>query len=299
MKSYGKNIGTKAISLLLALVLWLFVFGQQPNTNVPEFTRTITNVPVEIIGSDRDFQYLVTPGTVDIVIRGSQEFINNMVNREHRVTVDVRNLEEGIHNLEVTTAIAGGVVQSILPNYVTVVIDPITSTDFSIAIETTGTLPEGVTLRGITARPSNITLTGPVSELERVASVLATVNLDEITQSTEISTTVSILDIHKRNVNSLQVNQTNVIIEVVVEQDAIQDTVSIQYINLEEGFEVQLSQQSGTVTYPPNIAVEDIELFVDLADLTEGEHTVSVQINGPEGVVFEPEEIQVIIEERE
>lgn len=301
MRRYRGNIGTKAVSVLLALILWLFVFGQQPNTDVPEFTRTITNVPIETLGADRDSQYLITPATVDIVIRGSQEFINTMIGREHTVTVDVRDLGEGIHNLQVSASMTGGVLQSILPNYVTVVIDVIATNQFDVTVETIGTLPEGMIIRDITVNPKSISITGPNSELERVSQVLATLNLDELTSSGEVSTTVSVLDNHKRNVNSLQLNQSSVIIEVELEQEVLETTLAVKHINLAEGFNVEITRPTVQVKYPSTITIEDIQLYLDLEGLTAGTHTVDIEFNGQEleGIVIEPSQIEVIIEEGE
>lgn len=295
VKSYGRNWGTKAIAVLLAFVLWLFVFGQQRPTNVPEFTRTLTNIPVEIIGADRDFQYLITPATVDIVIRGSQEFINSMVGRDHRASVDVRGLQEGIHNLEVTTSIAGGFTQAIRPNFVTVIIDPIVTRDFTISVETQGELPEGVRIEEINLSPSQVQLTGPRGELERVTSVRVTLNLTEITESKEISAPISIMDIHNRTVNALQGSVSNVIMEVVVAQRYIEQQLSVNYINLEEGLTARLTQSAVKAIIPININVNSIEPYVDLRGLGEGRHVVQIQWGG-EGISFEPKEIVVIIE---
>ena len=295
VKSYGKNWGTKAIAVLLAFVLWLFVFGQQSPTNVPEFTRTLTNIPVEIIGADRDFQYLVTPSSVDIVIRGSQEFINSMIGREHRVTVDVRTLQEGIHNLEVTTSIAGGFTQSIRPNYVTVIIEPIITRDFSVTVETEGELPEGIAIEEININPNVVRLTGPKGELERVTAVRAMLNLSDITDTQSVTAQLSIMDIHNRNVNSLHPNISNVIIEVVVTQSLIEQELTVSYVNLQEGNTVSLSQQTINAKVPKNTNLNEIQAYIDLEGLDEGTYTLQVQSN-VDGIDFNPSQIEATIE---
>lgn len=295
VKSYGRNWGTKAVAVLLAFVLWLFVFGQQSPTNVPEFTRTLTNIPVEIIGADRDFQYLVTPSSVDIVIRGSQEFISSMIGREHRATVDVRGLQEGIHNLEVTTSIAGGFTQGIRPNYVTVIIDPIITRDFIVTVETEGELPEGITIEDINVNPNTVKLTGPKGELERVTAVKAMLNLSEVTDTESLTASISIMDIHNRIVNSLQSNISSVIIEVVVTETFIDEELSINYINLQEGFSVSISPDTVTATVPIDVNLNAIEPFVDLDGLEEGTYTLEVQSN-VEGINFDNNQVEVTIE---
>lgn len=295
VRGYGKNLGTKLIAVLLALMLWLFVFGQQTPTNTPEFTRTLTNIPVEILGADRDFQYLLTPPNVDIVIRGTQEFINSMVGREHRVTVDVRGLEEGIHNIEVATGIAGGVVQNIRPSYVTVVVDPIITQEFEVTVQTIGTLSENVNISDLVVRPETVSLTGPKGELERVSSVIATLDLSQITQSQQVTVPINPVDIYKRNVNSLQLNISNVIIEVAVENRTIERELTLRYINIEEGLLATLSQNTVKAVFPANINPENINPYVNLEGLSEGTHTITVR-SEVNGVVFVPEQIQVVIE---
>ncbi len=295
MKIYGSNLGTKAVAILLALILWLFVIGQQTPAGTPEFTRTITNVPVETIGADRNFQYLISPSTVDIVIRGTQEFINSVVSREHRATVDVRNLGEGIHNLEVVTSIAGGVVQTIRPNYVTVIIDSINTMEFPITVETTGTLPEGLSILDINPNPNIVQLTGPSRELERITKVVATLNLNTINSSGEITTNIAPMDIHNRIVNSLQSNISNVIIEVALREETTLRDINLSHINLQEGLVANLSQNTIRARVPVSIDTGAVNPYVDLSELGEGTHTVTIN-SDVEGVIFEPTQIQVIIE---
>lgn len=295
VKSYGRTWGTKAVAVLLAFVLWLFVFGQQSPTNVPEFTRTLTNIPVEIIGADREFQYLVTPSSVDIIIRGSQEFISSMVGREHRVTVDVRGIQEGIHNLEVVTTIAGGSTQGITPNYVTVIIDPIITRDFTVTVETEGELPDGVSVEGIDINPNAIQLTGPKAELERVTSVIALLNLSEVTKTQSITVPIVIMDIHNRNIDSLQSNISNVIIEVIVTETSNDEEFTINYINLQEGFLVSISPDVVRATVPIDANLNAIQPYVDLDGLEEGTYTLQVQSNVA-GINFDDIQVEVTIE---
>ncbi|SET20735.1 CdaR family protein [Anaerobranca gottschalkii] len=295
MKGYGKNLGTKFISIFLGVILWLFVYGQQSPLNTPEFTRTLTNIPVEIIGANRDFQYIVTPSTVDIVIRGSQDVINSLVNREHKATVDVRGLDEGIHNLPVSTSLTGGVVQNIKPNYITVIVDPILTQEFPISLTTEGELPGGLVLKDVLLTPNTITLTGPKGELERVSKVEVVLNLEEIGESGRISVPARALDIYGRNINALQPNISNVIIEVVIEGDLVEGEFSIGYRNLQQGLKVALSPTTVQAKFPKNINKDNIEVFVDLEGLEEGTHTVALQTD-TEGVILERETIEVKIE---
>ncbi|SHJ88298.1 YbbR domain-containing protein [Anaerobranca californiensis DSM 14826] len=295
VKGYGKNLGTKLIAIFLGIILWLFVYGQQNPLNTPEFTRTLTNIPVEIIGANRDFQYIVTPSTVDIVIRGSQDVINSLVNREHKATVDVRGLNEGIHNLPVSTSLSGAVIQSIKPNYITVVVDPILTQEFPISLRTVGDLEEGIVLKDLSITPNTIILIGPKGEMERVSKIEVVLNLEEIEESGKLSVPVNILDIYGKSINTLQPNISNAIIEFIIEGDLDQGEFPIGYKNLQQGLKVTLSPATVKARFPKNINRDNIEVFVNLEGLEEGTHTVLL-LSNTEGVELQRETIEVKIQ---
>ena len=94
MKNFiSNNIGLKLLSVLLALLLWLIVM----NVEDPAVTRTISDIPVQIINDDviksRGYGYTVESGEkVDIRVKGRRSVIDGITTDDFIATADFNSV---------------------------------------------------------------------------------------------------------------------------------------------------------------------------------------------------------------
>lgn len=105
------------------------------------------SLPVEVIGLSPEFQAIVSPETVELLLVGPLPILNNLNPAGIRISVDVSGLEPGIYQIEPVVDLLPSQVQvaSILPEQVEVTIGP----------APTATITPRVTLRpGSTPSPT-------------------------------------------------------------------------------------------------------------------------------------------------
>lgn len=79
----------KLFSLALAILIWLtvtFVSEREPGTA----PRVYSNLPVTVVSSSEDVHaFRVNPSTVDVMLRGDQEALQNLQSKDIHVTVNL------------------------------------------------------------------------------------------------------------------------------------------------------------------------------------------------------------------
>jgi YbbR domain-containing protein len=90
---------------------------------------TLSNIPIEVTGISDDYEFSLSPDRVEIIFSGPLPDLNDLnATDDVRVLFDLTGYTEGIYRLEplVNIAIPGILVESKLPEFIEVVITPIT-----------------------------------------------------------------------------------------------------------------------------------------------------------------------------
>ncbi len=126
-----KDFGWKFFSVLLALVVWLIVhtisedFSGNVNPLHRNSTRTFEHVPVDIVFAAADVREIkIEPEEVQVTVTGRAETINFLDEKEIRVTVDLRGIEEAqnLRKRVMASAPLGVTIIGIIPREVDVVV---------------------------------------------------------------------------------------------------------------------------------------------------------------------------------
>ncbi|WP_353893482.1 CdaR family protein [Proteinivorax hydrogeniformans] len=298
-KKYSRNMGIRGISILLALVLWLFVIGQIDAGTPPEYTRTIPSMPLEMVGTQPEFNYSLYPSSVDVVIEGSQQIIGEQDALSPELTVEVANLSPGVHNIEVSSRIAGGNIRSISPRWVTVVVEEVITHQMDISVKSDGESPLGE-LEELELEVTDVTIEGPMNNVERVTEVVALVDLSQIQQSQIVDVPLRALNIYGERVQGVSLSPSSVAVNVTLDSTLQQSQQDIEVENPPEDYEYEISPSRVVVQSVDEENLEDITAFVDLQDLDPGEHKLEVQISSPNDIdidelIIQPENIKATI----
>ena len=89
-------------------------------------SRTLTNMPIEIVGLDENLQAVFAPDLVDIILSGPLPTLDQLIFGNVRVFIDLTGFEEGTYQLTPSAEVnvQGVLVQSILPSTIEVTIIP-------------------------------------------------------------------------------------------------------------------------------------------------------------------------------
>jgi YbbR domain-containing protein len=157
-----------------------------------------------------------------------------------------------------------------------------------------GTPQEGITIESMDLDIKEASISGDEDVLKDTENVRVEVDVSKISESTTLTLPVII------STGITKVTPETVKVTVVVKSD-VEKTVSgvpIKIRNLPEQYEAVINDPEnrvvnllvfGTGTAVTELGPNDFDIFIDLNGLTEGEHNVNIQVNGPPNVNWEPD----------
>ena len=304
-KLWGDRRFLLLLSLCIAILLWTYVtMVVMPNTDT-----TLSDVPVDFTYDSAKYTTLgldivnEPPYTVDLSLSGDGSVLGAASASDFVVYPDYSSVKgAGSQTLNLNVKI----VNPDLENRVTatiergrrtvdVVFDTVLTKTLPVTVEAGGLhIAEGYSLNRVSSSPSEITITGPSSEVSQVASVVAPLAVSaELSESQLMQVSLELRD---ANGNILDLPYTT------IEDDIVDVTVSVykqvelplvvNFINVPASFDVNtlqysLSQETLLVSGPERVVNNLTELSVGSFDLStfslEKDYQMNVEL--PEGLV--------------
>jgi YbbR domain-containing protein len=156
-----------------------------------------------------------------------------------------------------------------------------------------GTAPEGLTIESIKLDVQEAVISGDENTLKETDNVRVEVDVSKITENTTLSLPVIISN------GITKVNPELVEVKVVVTKtEKTVSGVPITIKGLPEQFEAVINDPAnslinllvfGSGSTITDLGPDDFNIFVDLTGLTEGDHNVTIQVDGPPDVNWKPD----------
>lgn len=241
----------------------------------------------------------VSPGKVTIT--SSKSVIDQIA--IVKVYVDVEGLTASINNREIPVNVydsqGNGLNVRIEPENVVISVDVTNpSKTTPVEISTTGELPEGLTLKSITAEVEEIEVFAMKSVLSKIETLTTEeIDLSEVTES-------GTLDVKLEIPKEASVFKDTIEVIIEIEQTKVIDDVSINIEHTEDQSVALLQPIDpvmsltivGNERVVRKFTTEDIQLFVDVTDLDIGRHHVPISVNELEDLAIRMEFEQVEVE---
>ena len=183
MQGIFENGWLKIISLGIAIALWLFVTNYQD----PETVLTMNNVPVRILHMDTITSEGKTCTVLDdsdiipvVTISAPRSVVDALSTDNIIATADVQEMaEENMVPIVITTNKYRDAITSITSSirYVKLSIEDEVTRTFPIELSVTGSVAEGCQIGQVTLEQNQVRVTGPESEVARVAGAGVTVDV--------------------------------------------------------------------------------------------------------------------------
>lgn len=292
------NLGLLALAILMALATWMFVVQQtNPITN-----QRIDNVPLIIEGPPEGLRLMnELPGTVTVLARTSDRLLPSLSPSSFRATVDLSDLEPGLHRLDVNvdTEVRPVRIVAISPSPIDVQLAAVVSRTAPVHVVVLGeeTISPAVEISGpARAAPAEVVVTGAEADVSRVARVQADILVSNAAGPLQRLRPVTPVDESGALVEGLTVQPEQVQVSVELERRADARDVGVRVLTEGEmpsgyrlsaivvapsevtllGSEEQLAQLEGAVTtFPVDIsgAIDDLSIQAAL-DLPPGVEAV-------------------------
>ena len=178
------NIGYKILAIVFAFILWLAILNVQD----PTITKTIANIPVEILNEElitEDNVYTVKSGeTATIVISGKRSIVSDLSEADFKAYADFEQLS--ITNAVPITVTASRYSSqlSITQKTTMMVInfETVESRTVAVQINYEGVKNDSIVIESTSVEPSFIKVTAPASVLEKLNGAAAVINYSNITE---------------------------------------------------------------------------------------------------------------------
>ena len=199
----------RIIALFLACLLFFSVRTELSSTNkstTSEQMEVIRDVPVDVFYDDDSLIVTGIPKTVNVTIKGPMQIVlRTKAVKDFSVFVNLSNLLIGEHNVELQYEnISDKLKVTLDPATVKVNIEEKVTQEFRVDPEMNNRLiDEGYYLKGMSANPATVFVTGAKSAIESISYVKATVTGEQgLRQSFSQEAAVKVLD---RDLNKLDV----------------------------------------------------------------------------------------------
>lgn len=200
------------ISLLLAFGFWLFVtIGEGPES------ERVFNVNVTYRNMGEGLTMLEPLDKVEIKIRGNKQRISTIKESSIVAYIDLKDLDTGIHNLEVEIEAPSFLkVVEIYPSRISVYLDKIVTVDKNIRVDFIGSLKTGLIIEEPEVSPNKISISGPSKKIETIRDVSITVDLTTINSDITLTSIPKIKDGLGNDISGLSFNPSIVTINIKV-----------------------------------------------------------------------------------
>lgn len=277
MKMTENNRMLKLIALALAIVLWLYVGTQQDPLaqHTYEVQLEMENLPVDKTAS-------LSEETVKVRVMGRQDRLNALSGSDFKASVDLSDVEEGEHALPVQVTLPNEVYFARTnPSMVNVQVDALQGSEMSVDINTTGTLPDGVTLEDMSVEPQKVFVTSDdAALLAEVDSVGVSVDLASIYDDSKQNVDVQFYDIAGNPISDerLQALPAQVSLSIKTSQSDTEKTVPIQANlvgQLPQGVQIEsvsIQPETATVSGAPEelAAIDSVRTAaIDLSQISQ------------------------------
>ncbi|RST65538.1 YbbR-like domain-containing protein [Bacillus pumilus] len=159
-------------------------------------------------------------------------------------------------------------------------------------IERAGSLPDGISISSIETSPSEVTVYGSQKVLDSLDFIDGVkLDLSKIKDDTEIDADIPLPD----GVKKVSPETVKIKVKVATAQEKKIDNVPISVVGLSKDLTSDfVSPSSGRLTLTAKgsksaidkLKASDVEAYINVGDLNEGTHEVTVQVNGPQNVTW-------------
>lgn len=277
------NIGTKIVSIIIALVLWVVVLGSR---NV-EVTKEI---PVEVITSQDIISSNDVPEKIAFRLAGPKAFLRAVLDRrEDPIRVNLVGAKTGLvtyrffsDNIRLPIGVK---VLSISPSSIPVKLEYVKRKEVPVKVELRGVPPEGYRVVNTEIRPETVRIKGAETRVENVKAV-TTVPID-VTDLRQDYEREANLELQRHNV---QLDGAIPIIHVKIEPT--QANYKIKNVDVRVLSNRKFSVTDRNVTIYVRATADDLKLLdrsrvyatVDLRTKQKGSYREEVKVTLPNNI---------------
>ncbi|SKC35561.1 CdaR family protein [Maledivibacter halophilus] len=256
----SRNTTPKLVSILFAIVLYIYVMGEVN----PEIEKELNNIKVNILNKEEvENSGLVfidqNEFTVNVKVSGKKNEIYKISPDDIKVSADLSGAKQGenIKTLQVSKPV-NIEIKEISPQQINVRLDKIIKTQKTVEIVENGTPKRGYETGTPQITPDEILIEGPETKVQAVAKVIGEINVDGIDENIRRNVPVKAVDSQGKDIIGVKVETKNANVFLPV--------LKLKNINItptivgkpKEGYKITKIEVT-----PKNVTLRGKEAFID------------------------------------
>ncbi|MBU5674803.1 hypothetical protein KQI88_00040 [Alkaliphilus sp. MSJ-5] len=183
-----RNLAPKIISILFALVLWVYVMS----VINPRVSRDLVNVPVKLVNLEElKAQGLVLVGSEDFRVRvrltGRRDEVFKISPEQIQIKADLRGYKLGVNNVPLEISAPNNIGIDVSPRFIRVELEEITKKQRDVKVLITGSPKKNYVVGNLDYKPTAIWIEGPESYVNSVENVVAKLDVTGETKNLLLS----------------------------------------------------------------------------------------------------------------
>lgn len=290
------NSKIKIISLLSAMVLWMYVMAIVD----PEETKLFENIPVTITNknelNERDLViYPEQELTTNIYVTGKLSNLKKVTKDDINVYGQINNPLEGNNEIYLKVSTSQRVNYDFKNPVMIVTLDKIISEDKSIKVDITGSGKNNVDNIMLQDNIDKVSVSGPRSLVNKVKRVVGTVKVNGELNDFSQSIKLEPVDANGKVVEGIELEKDSVNVNItLLTQKTVPITLKLSD-NSESGVNYTMSQNTVTIKGKKDIvdSINDIETQpVKLSEISPGT-SKDIYLQVPSGITIETKYITI------
>lgn len=236
---FSQNTTAKIISVLFALVMWIYVMGEIN----PVITIEITNVPVTILSEEliRERGLViknVENTNVNARLRGRLDYVTNVTKEDIILTANLRDFSTGRNNVPIITNITSDVEVKLSSETLMVELEEIIRVQKEVKLEIVGEPKENYVLGISKFTPTVVWIEGPESYVGRVDNVVARLEVENMSTNVTATLPLKAYDIRGVEISGVDIKTNSIEASLLIDSQKKVRIIPNIEVKVAEGFEM-------------------------------------------------------------
>lgn len=194
---FRRNMGYKTISLVLAIIFWLWIASQSESPGL--FGRQTLDIPLVIYNQPSNLVLVSKVSSVKIVLDNNNN--QSISVKDLFAYVDLKDAVAGEHSFEVFVERPQGInLEEINPKSVVLRLEPVKDKILPVVAVLSGTPSSGFTAGEPIITPPVVNIRGPVSILEKLERVYVDIDVSGVKDSLQVERGIIYRDIEGKGI---------------------------------------------------------------------------------------------------
>ena len=270
MRNFAVNLRTFLLALILAIAVWISAVTAAN----PDEVRAPIKVPVEIVGKDNSLVMTNNvPTTIEVTLRAPQSVWEQLTAQDNsvRAFLDLSGLSAGEHVVDIKVQVIVRPTQVVLinPTTATVILEPFATQTLPVNLSLSGQSATGYRAGDATLDPTEVTISGPKSLVDKAKRARVQVNLGGTRESVDQAVTLEILDEKNASIDGITINPRTVHVNVPISQQGGFRDVAVKVIV--QGQQAPGYRLENISVFPPVVTVfaSDPQLIKNISGVVD------------------------------